>query len=264
MKRSTLFAFLVLVLAAPWARAQDPPASFTNAHGMTFVYIPAGTFTMGSPEEEPERSLDETLHEVTLTRGFYLQVAETTQAQWEAVTGENPSRFKACGEDCPVESVSWEQCRDFAQRLSDLDPERTYRLPTEAEWEYACRAGTRTIYSVGDCLETDQANFNGNYVLSGCTEGIFRETPLPVKSFAPNPWGLYDMHGNVGEWCWDRYGEYPEGPAVDPRGPEIGTFRVFRGGSWYANPATCRSANREEGNPQGRYHSKGLRLVCEP
>jgi formylglycine-generating enzyme required for sulfatase activity len=264
MRRVLVSAVLALLWAAPWANAQDPPRSFTNAFGMTFVYIPAGTFDMGSPEEEPDRDLDETLHPVTLSRGFYLQESETTQAQWEAVTGENPSRFKACGPDCPVESVSWEMCEAFARRLSELDPERTYRLPTEAEWEYACRAGTRTPYWIGDCLETHQANFNGNYALSGCTLGVYRETPLPVKSFPPNPWGLYDMHGNVGEWCADRYGDYPGGAVTDPAGTDIGTFRVFRGGSWYANPATCRSANREAGNPQGRYHSKGLRLLCEP
>ncbi len=267
--RMALSPALALVLlawmcAVPRAgEAGETSQSFTNEFGMTFVYVPAGSFTMGTPEDEPERDLDETLHEVTISKGFYIQATEVTQAQWKAVTGDNPSRFAACGGDCPVESVSWEMCRDFALRLNELDPGHTYRLPTEAEWEYACRAGTRTVYSVGDCLDTDQANFNGNYVLSGCTEGIYRETTMPVGSFSPNPWGLVDMHGNVGEWCQDRYGEYPEGSATDPVGPDIGTFRVFRGGSWYANPATCRSGNREGGNPQLRYHSKGLRLVAE-
>ena len=276
MKRSSWFSLLFVIapvvlvalvtfLFVPLAgHAADANPSFTNDLGMTFVWVPAGTFTMGSPEDEPERDLDEVPHEVTLTQGFYIQTTEVTQAQWAAVMGRNPSRFSACGPDCPVESVSWEMGREFARELSARDPNRTYRLPTEAEWEYACRAGTRTSFSMGPCIDTTRSNYNGNYFISGCTEeGLYRKNPLPVKSFSPNAWGLYDMHGNVGEWCQDRYGEYPQGPVTDPRGPDEGTFRVFRGGSWYSNPATCRSANREEGNPQGRYHSKGLRLVCE-
>ncbi|MGD8387136.1 MAG: formylglycine-generating enzyme family protein [Desulfobacteraceae bacterium] len=270
MKRSLRFSVLfTIALVAflsvpPTGYAADPKASLTNDLSMTFVWIPAGSFIMGSPEDEPERNLDETQHQVTLTQGFYIQTTEVTQAQWTAVMGRNPSRFPPCGPDCPVESVSWEMCQEFIRELSAWDPDHTYRLPTEAEWEYACRAGTPTSFSMGPCMDTTMANYNGNYFISGCTEeGVYRKNPMPVKSFSPNPWGLYDMHGNVGEWCQDRYGEYPKGPVTDPQGPDEGTFRVFRGGSWYSNPATCRSANREEGNPQGRYHSKGLRLICE-
>ena len=227
------------------------PARFTNSLGQAFVYIKPGTFWMGSPSDEPKRDSDETRHKVTLTKGFYLQTTEVTQGQWERVMGSNPSYFKNCGADCPVENVSWEDIQEFIRKLNREEGKK-YRLPTEAEWEYACRAGTETPFSFGKCLSTDQANYDGNYPMPGCGKGAYREKPAPVKSFAPNAWGLYDMHGNVWEWCEDWKGDYPSGAVTDPEGPSNGSVRVLRGGSWSNYAGNCRSANRRGGAPGRR------------
>ncbi|QTA82859.1 Sulfatase-modifying factor enzyme domain-containing protein [Desulfonema limicola] len=172
---------------------------------MKFVYIRPGEFMMGSPKDEPERSDDEVLHKVILTKGFYMQTTPVTQAQWKAVMGSNPSRFKDGGDNCPVENVSWDDAQDFIKALNKTAGKQKYRLPTEAEWEYACRAGTKTPFYTGRCLGTDQANYDGNNPLKGCPKGIYRKKTTPVGSFPSNPWGLYDMHGNVWEWCQDWY-----------------------------------------------------------
>ena len=199
--------------------------------GYEMVYIPPGTFMMGSPSSEPERYSVEDQHRVKLSRGFYMGVTEVTQAQWRKVMGSNPSSFSNC-DNCPVERVSWEDVQEFIRKLNRMEGTDRYRLPSEAQWEYACRAGTDTPFNTGRCLSTDQANYNGNYPLSGCTGGTYRKKTLPVKSFSPNAWGLYDMHGNVWEWCSDWYGKYPTGSVTDPEGPSSGSFRVERGGSW--------------------------------
>jgi formylglycine-generating enzyme required for sulfatase activity len=188
--------------------------SIQTINGMEFVEIPAGTFIMGSPKDEPGRYDDEEQHEVIIEKEFYLQTTPVTQSQWEAVMGNNPSRFKDNKDapNCPVESVSWYDVQEFVKKLNaapeTIEKGIEYSLPTEAEWEYACRAGTTTPFWNGDCLSTDQANYDGNYPMPNCEKGIYRQRTTPVKIFKPNPWGLFDMHGNVWEWCQDEYKPY--------------------------------------------------------
>ena len=240
------------------------PQSITTVLGMGFAYIPPGTFMMGSPEDEPGRDDDEKRHQVTLTWGYYLQTTLVTQGQWEAVMGNNPSYFKEAGPNAPVEQVSWDDVQVFIRNLNQLEGSDRFRLPTEAEWEYACRAGTETPFWTGRCLGTDQANYDGNYPLAGCPKGEYRKTTTPVKTFPPNPWGLYDMHGNVWEWCNDWFGQYPDGPVTDPTGPSTDSDRVLRGGSWYGGARNCRSTDRGRYSPGYRSAISGFRLVMIP
>ncbi len=237
--------------------------SFTNSLGMEFRFIKPGSFMMGSPTNEPGRDDDETQHKVTLSKGFYIQTTEVTQGQWKAVMGENPSTFKDCGDDCPVESVSWNVVQEFIKGLNKREGKK-YRLPTEAEWEYSCRAETTTPFSFGKCLKTDQANYDGNKPLKGCPKGECRKKTIPVKRFAPNAFGIYDMHGNVWEWCQDWYGEYSSNPKADPTGPSDGFSRVFRGGSRNNSSGDCRSANRNGFAPRFRNNGRGFRLALSP
>ena len=196
---------------------------FTNTIGMEFVLIPAGSFTMGSHSNEPAEHKDEKPpHDVKITKPFYLQTTEVSQGQWEKVMGNNPSNFKDCGDDCPVEMVSWDDTQEFISKLNQMEGTNKYRLPTEAEWEYACRAETTTPFFTGECISTDQANYNGKYPGKNCPKGEYREKTVKVGSFQPNAWGLYDMHGNVWEWCQDWYGDYPSNSVVDPKGPDKG------------------------------------------
>jgi formylglycine-generating enzyme required for sulfatase activity len=232
-----------------------------NMLGMRFVYITPGKFMMGSPEHEKGRSIDETLHEVELTKGFYMQTTPVTQAQWKAAMGDNPSYFK--GDNCPVERVNWHDAQKFIETLNKKEGKSVYRLPTEAEWEYACRAGTVTPFAFGECLSTDDANYDGNNPLEGCPRGQYRQETTPAGSFRPNAWGLYDMHGNVWEWCADWYGDYPSSSSsiVDPVGPNGGASRVLRGGCWSLDGQDCRSAYRSWGGPDDRLVNGGFRLV---
>jgi len=216
----------------------------SNSLGMEFVYIKPGTFMMGSPPSEPGRDDDERQHRVTLTKGYYMQTTEVTQGQWKAVMGSNPSHFKNSGDDCPVEMVSWNDVQEFIRKLNQIEGTDKYRLPTEAEWEYACRAGTETPYSFGLCLSTDQANYDGNYPLPGCSRGGYHHNPVSVANFPANAWGLYGMHGNVWEWCQDWKEDYPSGSVTDPEGPSSGYRWVLRGGSWSNAARDCRSATR--------------------
>jgi len=264
--------------------------------GMKFVYIPPGEFMMGSPEDEPGRYDNEILHKVTLTKGFYMQTTQVTVGQWRKFakdsgykteaetgdgaygwTGEKWEKSKDIywdhpgfeqNDDCPVTCVSWNDAQKFIKSLKG-----TYRLPTEAEWEHACRAGTTTPFHFGKCLSTDQANYDGNYPLEGCPKGIFREKTVPVGSFPPNAWGLYDMHGNVWEWCqdnsnWDSDKKvvvtdtYVDGVS-DPLS-EIGSIRVLRGGGWVSGARGCRSADRYYSTPDDRSNSFGFRLCFSP
>ncbi|MEA2013891.1 MAG: formylglycine-generating enzyme family protein, partial [Thermodesulfobacteriota bacterium] len=183
---------------------------------------------------------------------------EVTQGQWRKIMGNNPSRFK--GDNRPVEKVSWNDCQKFIRKLNRKEGTSKYRLPTEAEWEYACRAGTMTPFYTGDCISTDQANYDGNYPMPGCSKGRDREKTVDVASFSPNKWGLYDMHGNVWEWCEDRYGYYPSGHVTDPEGPSGGSHRVYRGGGWSYGDRYCRSAFRNGGRPGYGYGDGGLGL----
>ena len=187
-------------------------------------------------------------HRVKITKPFYMGVYVVTQAQYEAVMGANPSYFK--GESNPVEKVSWNDAVEFCKKLS-AKTGQTVRLPTEAEWEYACRAGTTTPFNTGETISTDQANYNGNFTYGSGSKGEYRQKTVAVGSFAPNALGLYDMHGNVWEWCQDWYdaGYYKNSPTDDPPGPEKGESRVLRGGSWNSDPRSCRSAVRSRGVP---------------
>jgi formylglycine-generating enzyme required for sulfatase activity len=211
---------LMLIFFVDQLQAQSPK-EITNSIGLKLVLIPKGTFMMGSPASEELRQEDETQHEVTISKGYYLGVYEVTQAQYEKVMGKNPSHFQGAkvgneNTDLPVESVSWDDTVEFCKKLSDLPEEtkagRLYRLPTEAEWEYACRAGSKTIYSFDDeeGLLHEYGWFDRNSSDRTHTVGLLE----------PNAWGLYDMHGNVWEWCSDRYGDYPKGAVSDPSGPK--------------------------------------------
>jgi formylglycine-generating enzyme required for sulfatase activity len=247
---------LVVALASPLhIEAQgkkDPPKNFTNSLGMKFVWIPPGSFVMGSPKEEKDRKANETQHKVTLTKGFYLGVYTITKEQWKAVMGNTPSPDKG-KKNLPVETVSWLDCQDFIKRLQEKD-KKPYRLPTEAEWEYACRAGTTTPFFFGDTISTKQATFGKG------KKGYSPLNTTPVGSFPANAWGLYDMHGNVWQWCQDWFGDYPQKDVVDPQGPENGKERVLRGGSFTDLAQHLRSAQRHKFEPIGRDHTVGFRL----
>ena len=213
------------------------------------VWCPPGSFLIGSPENEENRKSNETQHRVTLTKGFWMGKFEVTQAQWEAVTGSNPSWFK--GADLPVEQVSWDDCQAFVAKLNAKAPGGGFRLPTEAEWEYACRAGTTEAYA-GNLDE--MAWYGSN---SGSTSH-------PVGQKKPNAWGLYDMHGNVCEWCQDWYGDYPTGSVTEPVLVRGRTPRVIRGGDLFYNARGCRSAYRYGRDPRQRCNAVGLRLARNP
>lgn len=237
---------------------KDPPKTFTNSIGMKFVWVPPGGFMMGSPKEEKGRGINETQHKVTLTKGFYMGVHAVTQEQWKEIRGNNPSKFKG-EKNLPVETVSWEDCQEFIKKLREKD-KKPYRLPTEAEWEYASRAGTTTPFHFGETISTDQVNYNGIFIYGDGKKGVNREKTTPVGSFPANAWGLHDMHGNVYQWCQDWFGDYPQKDLVDPQGPDSGKYRVVRGGSWYYTPVLCRSAYRSRLEPGLRRDTFGFRL----
>ena len=223
-------------------------------------WIAPGTFLMGSPPEEGDRSDNETQHEVTLTRGYWLADTACTQALWQAVMGDNPSHYKD-GPTNPVEQVNWDDIQVFLARLNELVPGLAAGLPSEAQWENACRAGTTTPFSFGQNITPEQVNYDGNNPYADGKKGLDRERTVPVKSLPPNPWGLYEMHGNVWEWCADWYGDYPKGPQIDPPGPPEGVHRVLRGGSWDCSGRLCRAAYRGRDGPGYRGITFGFRLA---
>jgi hypothetical protein len=208
-----------------------------------FCMIPAGSFIMGDKTNGP-------VHPVSISTDFYMGKYPVTQAQWEAVMGSNPSKFK--GADLPVEQVSWDDCQEFIRRLNAITKD-TYCLPTEAEWEYACRAGSTGKYCFGD-----NEALLGEYAWFSANSG---NQTQPVGKKKPNAWGLHDMHGNVWEWCQDWYGDYPAGAVTDPQGAYSGTDRVPRGGGWYDDAGDATSAGRGGGVPDGRFTHLGFRLV---
>jgi formylglycine-generating enzyme required for sulfatase activity len=241
----------------------NTPMSYFNRVAQRFRRIPPGRFLMGSPQDEPELEsfgADETQHEVTLSRGFWLADSATTQAWWQAVMGNNPSRFQNNSNN-PVETVSWNDAQAFIAQLNAQVQGLSARLPTEAEWEYACRAGTTTPFSFGANITPEMVNYDGNYPYAGGVQGQYREQTVPVKSLPPNPWGLYEMHGNVWEWCQDWFSDYPRGLVADPTGPPEGQYRVLRGGSWIDFGWVVRSAYRDGFGPDFRSSSTGFRLA---
>ncbi len=242
--------------------ASNAEKFLTNSIGANLVYIPPGEFMMGSPSNELSRASDEgPQHLVKITRGFYLSVTEVTQAQYRAIMGTNPSYFE--GEDNPVENVSWNDAVEFCKKLSGIEG-RAFRLPTSAEWEYACRAGTDTPFNTRDTIDPNQANYAGAYAYGDGDEGVYHKRTIAVGSFSPNAFGLYDMHGNVWEWCQDWYDAnyYSTDPTADPQGPSTGASRVLRGGSWISYPRHCRSAFRGGGAPWGRF-GIGFRFLLD-
>ena len=246
------------------ARALGLPVTRTLDLGggvkMELVLIPAGEFMMGSPASEAQRYADEgPQRTVRISRPFYLARTEVTQAQWQAVMGNNPSHFKGDGR-LPVEQVSWNDAQEFCRKLS-AKAGVTVRLPTEAEWEYACRAGTATPFHFGSTITTDQANYDGNYPYGGGPKGVYRQKTVAVGSFPANAWGLHDMHGNVWEWCQDLYGAYAAGSVTDPTGAGSGTERVLRGGSWSSGATYCRCAYRSGSRPAYRFDDIGFRVA---
>ena len=241
---------------------------FRNSSGMEFVFIPAGAFIMGSPSDEPSRHKSEIQHKVVISKPFYLQTTEVTLKQWRDLMGKRLLDSRKGTGNMPVVKVSWNDCIRFIEKLN-ANSQWLYRLPTEAEWEYACRAGSTTAYSWGNTIDCAKAMYSNNSKRSGeCLDYIKSRVlavnqPAPVKSYPPNPWGLYDMHGNVWEWCQDLYGAYSTGPVTDPLGHNSGTKRIRRGGSWFKHEHSCRSANRAYGHPATRFQTTGFRLVRE-
>lgn len=262
-----------------WAEHLGQPREVTNSIGMKLVLIPPGEFMMGSPEsEERHLSHEGPQHRVRITRPFYLGVYEVTQEAYERVMGTNPSDFSRDGRDgnwvsgqdtsrFPVESVTWNDAVEFCRRLSVLPAERSagreYRLPTEAQWEYACRAGTTTPFHFGSVLNGRQANCGGNNPYGTSEKGPYLRRTTTVGSYSANGFGLYDMHGNVWEWCSDWYDEnyYANSPVDDPQGPASGLHRVSRGGGWLSYAWGCRSADRYGLTSGGGYIGIGFRLA---
>ena len=220
---------------------------------------------MGSPQEEEGRGDDEIPHEVSFAHGFWLSDTACTQEVWKAVTGENPSHFKNeddAIQELPVETVSFDDVQAFLTPLNErIGKGATFSLPTEAQWEYACRAGTNTPFSFGNSISTDQANFNGVYPDAGSAKGEYRQRTVAVKSLPCNAWGLYQMHGNVWEWCSDWYAEYSQDHSVDPQGLDSGSARVLRGGSCFNLARDVRSACRNRHIPGVRFSFLGFRLL---
>ena len=236
-------------------------SQFTNTLGMNFIYVPAGTFTMGSPSTELRRSKGERQHEVTLTRGYWLMNTEVTQGQWIEVMGENPSHFMNCGLDCPVENVRWSDVKKFIEKLNQMENTQRYRLPTEAEWENAARGGTQTAFFSGPMVM--KRDFNSNQFLNHVAWYYHNsdEATHQVAGKEPNAWGFYDMHGNVWEWCNDWHSPYPFHSVVDPDGAETGSAKIRRGGSWAHYPEYCRSAYRSLYESEDRSPEIGFRLA---
>jgi formylglycine-generating enzyme required for sulfatase activity len=267
----------------------------TSSIGMKLVHIPPGTFTMGSPADEKDRGKDEQQHEVEITKDFWLGVHEVTQKQFKAVMGYNPSFFSTDGagkagevqqyyrsaggkakvagkstEDYPVENVSWDEAVAFCRKLTagEKASGRVYRLPTEAEWEYACRGGAPSYqaFHLGSALSSTRANFDGAHSSGGTDRSPYLERTCKVGSYEKNGFGLHDMHGNVWEWCSDWYGKdyYGTSPRRDPLGPSRGCLRVIRGGGWIDFDGVCRSASRYRYAPDYRRHNLGFRVALIP
>lgn len=255
LKRITLLCLLPLTVAIQ-GREPNRKILVIEDLGLELIHVKAGSFTMGSKSDEPQRDKAEGPRtEVTLTHPFWLGKTEITQAQYQAVVGENPSRFKNVGPNAPVEEVSWDDAMNFCELLTTreqvarrLPKGYAYTLPTEAQWEYACRAGTTGAYA-------------GNPASMGWSNGNSKETTHPVGQLQPNQWGFYDMSGNILEWCLDWYGNYPGGKVKNPRGPTHGHFRIARGGSWRMDARVGRSAARAGGSQGRRDYTIGFRLA---
>ena len=266
---ATLMAFtLLFVTFAPNLRAEDAPKELALDLGkgikLELVQIPAGKFDMGTLEKEDGHKKNETRHSVTFTKPFFMGKFEVTQEQYEAVMADNPSKNK--GPTLPVERVTWEEASKFCEKLSDKSA-KLVQLPTEAQWEYACRAGTTTAYNTGDTITTADANYNGDTKSGSADKGENRDKTMPVGSFKPNAFGVYDMHGNVWEWCRDWYDENAatdapiENPDVPAKSSEDPPVRSVRGGSFYSWSPEVRSGVRDSLAPTYRNAHGGFRVI---
>lgn len=236
---------------------------------LRMVQIPAGEFLMGSPPTEAQREEKEGPQRAIQVPSFYMGAFAITQQQFESIMGKNPSYFTddegKDGANLPVEQVAWQDADDFCKKLSKQTG-RTYRLPSEAEWEYACRAGTTTPFCFGETLTTEIANFFADFSFTENFEENYRNTPVAVDSFWPNKFGLYNMHGNVNEWCADDYQENYKGAPTDASlwlSNQTNASKVMRGGSWFNDTPHCRSASRDKNSQTGHSNSFGFRIVCE-
>ena len=261
-----ILLLFVLAMFYPTAVVHANKKKVFNSVGMQFVLIPAGTFNMGSPIEEAHRGVSEIQHAVTISQPFYMQTTEVTVDQWRAVMGRRLLARKKGEGNMPVVKVSWHDCQKFVSKLNQMS-DGLYALPTEAQWEYAARAGSTTAYSWGDRIDCTQAMFANNpkkyrvCVPTHRSAGLAPGRPAPVKHYPPNAWGLYDMHGNVWEWNEDLFDRYAPLAQVDPYQTESGQNRVRRGGSWFGPGSACRSANRAFAHPMSRLQNTGFRLV---
>ena len=272
-------------LSVPGTKAGEKKNVTVNGVEFAFRWCQAGTFTMGSPTSEDGRNDDEKQHQVTLTKGFWMMETEVTLGMfkafvsdtgyeskgntpygWTGSTWEQNSKYSwrnpgfSQNDNHPVTCVSWNDAVEFCKWLGKKTG-LNITLPTEAQWEYSCRAGSTTAYFWGNALNGDKANCNGNYPCGTTTKGKYVGKTTPVGSYQSNAWGLYDMHGNVWEWCADWYGDYPSGSVTDPAGPSSGSYRVFRGGSWLNDAQNCRSAYRGSSDPGYRRFNRGFRAV---
>ncbi|MCL2120235.1 MAG: formylglycine-generating enzyme family protein [Planctomycetaceae bacterium] len=269
-------SFVIVALSVVWAcygfgytqeqRAGERMVLTTEGVEYPFRWCPAGTFMMGSPEDEKERESNETQHQVTLTSGFWLLETPVTQAMWKGVMGSNSGAFQE--KNFPVNCVSWTDCQAYVEKLNALKLAPSgyrFSLPTEAQWEYACRAGTTTPFHFGIALNGDKANCTGHFPYGTTTKGTSLDRTSEVGAYPANAWGLFDMHGNVWEWCLDWKEDYPAGEVTDPVGPVTGAERVIRGGSWCSSAGACRSAYRYSCEQFDSHWVLGLRLVivCE-
>ena len=260
------FLFFCLLCVIQAAEGQEK--QITNHLGMTFIRVAPGTFEMGSPDTEAHRKSNEAQHRVEISKPFYLQETEVTLEQWRAVMGKAIFLKKKGGPRTPVTRVSFFDCQKFIRKLNQMDTAR-YRLPSEKEWEYACRAGTTTAYSWGNEPDCSLAMFGNTPRRHGECSSYYRSIglpvngPAPVASFPPNLWGFYDMHGNVWEWCQDEYTDDIREPGVNTYDLFSSRPRVRRGGSWYLYGRYMRSANRTYAHPGARFQTTGFRLVIE-
>ena len=286
-KVAQLLTIVLWIEAAGLVLSQEPSRPdavakvevITNSIGMKLAKIPAGRFRMGSPSSEAEREPEEALHEVSFSKPFLMGVYEVTQEEFAKIDAKTKSYFVGDrgGPNHPMENLEWNTAVDFCRKLSALPEEmqagRKYRLPTEAEWEYACRAGTRTPFHFGNSLSSKQANFNGNLPYGNAERGDYLRKTVPVGSYPPNAFGLYDMHGNVAEWCADWYDPdyYTASPEESPKGPPVGVlsddygnfYLVVRGGCWLDDARACRSAYRHRAMHRNLYRLIGFRVACD-
>ncbi|NER15042.1 SUMF1/EgtB/PvdO family nonheme iron enzyme [Leptobacterium flavescens] len=261
MLRRSIYILFLLLTACGYEQKKTQFTWTEPITGMEFVQIPKGHFYMGKAG-----SVD-SLHKVNISHDFWLGRTEVTQEQWQEIMGtvelhpEKPSPFHLKDPLYPKVSISYNDIQGFLEKLNTLSKTDHFRLPTEAEWEYACRAGTSTPFSFGERISDSLASYNADIASDYSAKGKYVEHPMPVGSYPPNSWGLYDMHGNVWEWVSDWYAPYPVTEVTDPIGPSEGISKIIRGGSWYYGAGNALSSTRREHEPQLWGFSIGFRVV---